>query len=232
MSNKVLIIASVDSGGGAGITADCQTVHDLGAFPLPCTVAVTSQSLKQVAYVESVSDKAVQSALDLILSDWDETPQAVKVGFIPLESTLNLVLKFLEEKLPQALVVWDPVLTATAGRMESADLKKSLERILKITTIFTPNLPEALELAGWSEEDLEKTFIKQLEAQAYEYLPIHTEQDLINNLRKQLEKLNNYKFEDKEWDAFFKKNIANATDSIADKTYTIQEDYIKLLKKK
>lgn len=83
-----------------------------------------------------------------------------------------------------------------------------------------------------SEEDLEKTFIKQLEAQAYEYLPIHTEQDLINNLRKQLEKLNNYKFEDKEWDAFFKKNIANATDTIADKTYTIQEDYIKLLKKK
>ena len=83
-----------------------------------------------------------------------------------------------------------------------------------------------------SEADLEKAFIKQLEAQAYEYLPIHTEQDLINNLRKQLEKLNNYKFEDKEWDAFFKKNIANATDSIADKTYTIQEDYIKLLKKK
>ena len=162
MSNKVLIIASVDSGGGAGITADCQTVHDLGAFPLPCTVAVTSQSLKQVAYVESVSDKAVQSALDLILSDWDETPQAVKVGFIPLESTLNLVLKFLEEKLPQALVVWDPVLTATAGRMESADLKKSLERILKITTIFTLNLPEALELAGWSEEDLEKKGLKAL----------------------------------------------------------------------
>lgn len=83
-----------------------------------------------------------------------------------------------------------------------------------------------------SEAELEKAFIKQLEAQAYEYLPIHTEQDLINNLRKQLEKLNNYTFDDKEWDMFFKQHIANATDTIADKTYTIQEDYIKLLKPK
>lgn len=83
-----------------------------------------------------------------------------------------------------------------------------------------------------SEAELEKAFIKQLEAQAYEYLPIHTEQDLINNLRKQLEKLNNYQFDDKEWDTFFKQHIANATDTIADKTYTIQEDYIKLLKPK
>ena len=39
-----------------------------------------------------------------------------------------------------------------------------------------------------SEADLEKAFIKQLQAQAYEYLPLKTEQDLINNLRKQLEK--------------------------------------------
>ena len=40
-----------------------------------------------------------------------------------------------------------------------------------------------------SEAELENAFIKQLQAQAYEYLPLHTEQDLINNLRKQLEKL-------------------------------------------
>lgn len=82
-----------------------------------------------------------------------------------------------------------------------------------------------------SEADLENAFIKQLQAQAYEYLPLHTEQDLINNLRKQLEKLNHYTFEDKEWDLFFKKNLANPADTIPDKTFTIQEDYVKLLHK-
>lgn len=81
-----------------------------------------------------------------------------------------------------------------------------------------------------SEADLEKTFIKQLENQAYEYLNIKNEEDLIKNLRKQLEKLNNYKFSDKEWEYFFKKELANPNQSIAEKTTMIQEDYIKILK--
>ena len=54
-----------------------------------------------------------------------------------------------------------------------------------------------------SEAELERTFIKQLEKQAYEYLPIHSEEDLINNLRHQLELLNDYKFTDNEWANFF-----------------------------
>ncbi|PIO00215.1 DEAD/DEAH box helicase [archaeon CG10_big_fil_rev_8_21_14_0_10_43_11] len=81
-----------------------------------------------------------------------------------------------------------------------------------------------------SEADLEKAFIKQLQTQAYEYIKITKEEDLILNLRKQLEKLNNYKFSDKEWDYFFKKELANPNQSIAEKTTTIQEDYIKILK--
>jgi len=45
-----------------------------------------------------------------------------------------------------------------------------------------------------SEDALEKAFIKQLESQAYEYLTITSEQDLVTNLRKQLEKLNDINF--------------------------------------
>src|SRR3989344_1875176 len=81
-----------------------------------------------------------------------------------------------------------------------------------------------------SEADLEKAFIKQLQTQAYEYVNITSEEDLILNLRKQLEKLNNYKFSDKEWDYFFKKELANPNQSIAEKTFTIQEDFTKILK--
>jgi len=80
-----------------------------------------------------------------------------------------------------------------------------------------------------SEAELEKAFIKQLQEQAYEYIKITNEEDLIFNLRKQLEKLNKYNFSDKEWDYFFKKELANPNQSIAEKTTTIQEDYIKIL---
>jgi len=82
-----------------------------------------------------------------------------------------------------------------------------------------------------SEAELEKALISQLQAQAYEYLPIKTEEDLKANLRKQLEKLNNITFTDNEWEQFFKTEIGNPNHSIEDKTATIQEDYIKILKR-
>lgn len=80
-----------------------------------------------------------------------------------------------------------------------------------------------------SEAELEKTLIRQLGEQAYEYLAIRTEDDLVQNLRIQLEKLNDYRFTNDEWQRFFTGEIANPNQSIAEKTATIQEDYIKNL---
>lgn len=80
-----------------------------------------------------------------------------------------------------------------------------------------------------SEAEMEKEFIEQLVSQAYEYLPIKSEADLIANLRRQLERLNDCTFTDKEWTAFFKEKIANPNSGIADKAYVIQEDHIQLL---
>lgn len=82
-----------------------------------------------------------------------------------------------------------------------------------------------------SEAELEQAFIKQLHLQAYEYISIHTEEELIANLRKQLENLNNYQFSDKEWAHFFKTKIANQAYGIAEKTAIVQEDYIQLLER-
>lgn len=82
-----------------------------------------------------------------------------------------------------------------------------------------------------SEADLEREFIRLLGEQGYEYLPIHTEADLISNLRAQLEKLNHYHFTDSEWEQFFNECIANKNDDIVAKTQKIQDDYIQVLKR-
>ena len=70
-----------------------------------------------------------------------------------------------------------------------------------------------------------------LTEQGYEYLTIHKEDDLINNLRGKLEKLNNYNFSQAEWDRFFKECIANQNEGIVEKTRKIQEDNIQVLKR-
>ena len=81
-----------------------------------------------------------------------------------------------------------------------------------------------------SEAKLEEAFIRQLVEQGYEYLPKLTgEQDLIANLRNQLEILNDYRFTDHEWDSFFTSEIARENMSIDEKTQIIQRDYVLLL---
>ena len=78
-----------------------------------------------------------------------------------------------------------------------------------------------------SESDLENELIAQLQRQGYEYLTIHNEAELIANLRKQLEKLNDITFTDSEWQRFFKTEIAKESNGIKEKAFTIQRDYKK-----
>ena len=82
-----------------------------------------------------------------------------------------------------------------------------------------------------SEAELEKEFIRLLCEQGYEYLPIHSERDLIANLRVRLEELNDYKFSDAEWERFFNSVLANPNDKIEDKTRKIQEDNVQVLRR-
>ncbi len=78
-----------------------------------------------------------------------------------------------------------------------------------------------------SEAELERTFIEQLQRQGYEYLNIKNEAALIDNLRLQLQRLNNIVFSDDEWTRFFKTEIAAEGKSIEDRTQTIQKDHVK-----
>ena len=82
-----------------------------------------------------------------------------------------------------------------------------------------------------TEAQLEKEFIKTLTEQGYDYLNIHKEQDLVDNLRVQLQKLNGYTFTDNEWKRFFNDVIANQNEGIEAKTAKIQEDHIQVLKR-
>ena len=99
-------------------------------------------------------------------------------------------------------------------------------------TVVTEYIPEQRTAEAYqSEAELEKEFIRRLGELGYEYLTIHKEDDLIVNLRAQLEKLNNYTFSDSEWKRFFTEYIANANEGIVEKTKTIQEDSVKNLKR-
>ena len=92
------------------------------------------------------------------------------------------------------------------------------------STVVAEYIPEKRNAEAYqSEADLEREFIALLKLQGYEYLPIHTEADLITNLRAKLEELNNIRFTDSEWERFFSVHIANANEDIVEKTRKLQE---------
>ena len=93
---------------------------------------------------------------------------------------------------------------------------------------YTPQ-PRKAE-AYQSEAELENELIRNLQEQGYEYLRIHSKTDLEENLRKQLEKLNDYQFSEEEWERFFNDCIANSNEGIEEKTRKIQSDHIQVLR--
>ena len=98
------------------------------------------------------------------------------------------------------------------------------------STIVARYIPGKSKATSYqSESELEKAFIKLLENQAYEYLPIETEEDLKSNLRRQLARLNNYTFSDNEWLKFFENEFNNKNEGIKEKTAKIQENHIRRL---
>lgn len=100
------------------------------------------------------------------------------------------------------------------------------------STVVAEYTSESRRSDGYqSEAELEKEFIRMLTEQSYEYLQIHSEAELIENLKHKLEQLNGYDFTDSEWERFFREHIANANEGIVEKTRTIQEDYTKVLKR-
>ena len=82
-----------------------------------------------------------------------------------------------------------------------------------------------------TEAELEEAFIQQLQRQAYERLTIHNEAELIGNLRRQLELLNNYTFTEQEWRTFFTTQLAAQNKGITEKTAIVQEDHVQLLRR-
>lgn len=111
---------------------------------------------------------------------------------------------------------------------------QSLERIIQDerSTLVAQYTPSKHTNSGYqSEAALEAEFIAILELQGYEYVPIKSEEALIENLKKQLEALNNITFSPSEWQRFFKEVLCRASDGIIEKTTLIQEQEIQVLKR-
>jgi hydroxymethylpyrimidine/phosphomethylpyrimidine kinase len=136
---RILIIAGSDSGGGAGIQADIKTVTMLGGHAMTAITAITAQNTLGVQAVLPVPTEMVIAQIESCVSDIGI--DAVKIGMIGSAETAHAVADVLETI--DAPVVFDPVMVATSGDvLADADTIAAFERLMRIATVVTPNLPE------------------------------------------------------------------------------------------
>lgn len=144
----VLSIAGYDPSSGAGITADVKTASAHACFAVACISAMTIQTTQGVRGMEAVPDEVIRRTLQELNDDFEIA--AVRIGM--LGSAAPVVADFLESaKLPN--VVLDPVIKSSSGAnlIDATGLHTMRSRLLKLSTVVTPNVDEALALTGVSD---------------------------------------------------------------------------------
>lgn len=147
-----LTIAGSDSGGGAGIQADLKTFAAHGVHGLSAIAALTAQHTRGVTAVHVPPVAFLRAQVDACFDDFDI--HAVKLGMLANAEVIHAVADALEMHRP-AHVVLDPVMVATSGAKLLADdaLEALRARLLPLSTLLTPNIPEAEMLLGRSIGD-------------------------------------------------------------------------------
>ena len=144
-----LTIAGSDSCGGAGIQADIKTMTMNGVYAMSAITALTAQNTTGVRGISEVTPNFLGQQLDAVFEDI--FPDAVKIGMVSSSELISVIADRLRYYKARNIVV-DPVMVATSGsRLMKADAVKTLiNELLPMSTLVTPNIPEAEILSGLS----------------------------------------------------------------------------------
>ena len=142
-----LSIAGSDSSGGAGIQADLKTMAMNGVFAMSAITALTAQNTTGVSGILEVTPEFLQQQIDMVFTDI--RPDAVKIGMVSNTKLIKVISERLRTYQAENIVV-DPVMVATSGSslMETDAVVTLKKELLPISTVVTPNIPEAEVLSG------------------------------------------------------------------------------------
>ena len=145
---RLLIIAGSDSSGGAGIQADIKTATALGVYAMTAVTAITVQDTTCVHAIHRIPASLVRDQIACVLADIGA--DAIKIGMLGTAQTVEAVADFLKQNGSSIPVIVDPVLTSTSGvpLLEKKGIASLKSRLLPLSALVTPNIPEAENLTG------------------------------------------------------------------------------------
>ena len=147
-----LSIAGSDCSGGAGIQADIKTMTMNGVYAMSAITALTAQNTTGVWGIQESSPDFLRLQIEAVFRDI--VPDSVKIGMVSSTELITVIADTLKSFQAKNVVV-DPVMVSTSGsRLMNPDAVSALtERLFPLTTLVTPNIPEAEILSGITISD-------------------------------------------------------------------------------
>ncbi len=137
-----LTIAGSDCSGGAGIQADIKTMSALGVYAATAITSITVQNTMGVQEVEALSPLIVAKQIKAIMDDIK--PKAIKIGMVNDSATVQAIAETVR-CYSNCPIVIDPIMVSSSGHrlMQSDALELFCHSLLPMSTLLTPNIPEA-----------------------------------------------------------------------------------------
>jgi hydroxymethylpyrimidine/phosphomethylpyrimidine kinase len=157
----VLTIAGSDSSAGAGIQADIKTCASLGVYSASVITNITAQNTCGVQAIHPIPIDIIEAQLRAVFTDLNIS--SVKIGMLGTTDAINLVSQILQEFCPKHIIV-DPVMIASSGNplIETAAIDALKTQLFPISTLITPNIPEAAALLGIAQAESKSAMYETL----------------------------------------------------------------------
>lgn len=149
-----MTVAGSDSGAGAGIQADLKAMAAQGVYGITVITAVTAQNTLGVDQFQVLPPQMVEAQMDAVLRDFPVA--AVKTGMLGNAGIVQAVVAKLQQYGLYSIVA-DPVMVAKSGDplLEEDTQTAIREKLLPLSLVITPNIPEAEVLCGQAIESIE-----------------------------------------------------------------------------
>jgi hydroxymethylpyrimidine/phosphomethylpyrimidine kinase len=154
MTKVALTIAGLDPSGGAGIVADIKTFSAFGCFAAAAITSITFQNTQSVFGAVAQTAETVRGQILPVLDDYEIA--ALKTGMLPTREVIEEVARIVAENDLRNFVV-DPVVRSTSGYdlIDDAALAALIEKLFPLSSVVTPNVPEAERIARMKIETAE-----------------------------------------------------------------------------
>lgn len=142
---NIMSIAGFDPTGGAGVLADVKTFEANKCRGFAVITANTVQTEDSFIAINWVDKGLVKEQLAALLKQYKF--DVIKIGLIHSSAFLVELVGIIKKEYPKIKIIWDPVLSASAGMKFEQNLD-DLKAALKLLFLITPNRDEIIELSG------------------------------------------------------------------------------------